>query len=94
MSLDIRNPKNRAAELMVKLRKDLKFDPLDELIRMYRTDPDLKVSDRIKICQDLQSYMYPRLKAMELDVKAQQPVVFNFDLSGNINKTQPLTEAD
>ena len=84
-------PETRAAKLMLELKRG-QFDPLEELLKLYRKSPDLKDSDRMKICQDLMTFVYPKLKAMEFDTKGGQPLVLNIDLSGT-PKAAPVAEA-
>lgn len=73
--------KGRSAELMRKLKYELDFDALEELIKMYRGKGS-KPSDKMKIALELMSYQYPKIKAVELTHNAGENVVFNIDISG------------
>ena len=84
----------RSAELLRQLRYDLKFDPLSELIGIYR-DPDTDNKERASIAKEVMSYVFPKLKAMEIDQKKEQPVIINLDLGGEVKftkSTQPVEE--
>jgi len=81
MAINMNKPTNRAAELMIRLKR-AKFDPLEEILDVLKKDPDIKSMDKVRVCQELMGYIYPKMKAYELDMKAGQPVVFNFKIDG------------
>lgn len=67
---------SRAIELQRQLQYKLKFNVVDELIDLYR-DPDTKSSDRRAILTDLMRYLYPQLKAMEIDQREGEKINVN-----------------
>lgn len=67
---------SRAMELQRTLKYKLKFDILDELIKLYR-DGELRDNDRIRILTELMRYQYPQLKAMELDTRDGEKINVN-----------------
>lgn len=79
--------KSRADELMRRLKHEHNFDPLAEVIKLVKTSKKLEDKDKVKICQDLMQYQYPKMKAIEISSDAGQPVIFNFDL-GNAQQQQ------
>lgn len=85
-----RGKHGRSAELMRQLKYELDFDAAAELVKIYRTQ-GVRMNEKIKIAQELMSYQYPKLKAVELAAKQGEAVVFNIDLSG-VAKPQQETE--
>jgi hypothetical protein len=67
---------SRAVELQRMLQYKLKFDVVGELIDLYR-DPDTKPSDKRQILTDLMRYLYPQLKAMEIDTRDGEKICVN-----------------
>ena len=55
---------SKTEELMRRLKHQLKFDVVDELVRLYH-DPETKNSDRKAILLALMAYQYPALKAVD-----------------------------
>lgn len=67
---------SRAMELSRTLKYKLRFDIIDELIKLYRCG-ELKDADRIRILTELMRYQYPQLKAMELDTREGERINVN-----------------
>ena len=75
-SSDLNKKTSRAVELQRLLQYKLKFNVVEELIDLYRCG-DLKPSDQRQILADLMKYLYPQLKAMELDTRDGEKINVN-----------------
>ena len=62
--------KNYAPEAVRKsmgeILRQRSFDPLDELIRIYR-EGDLSDKDRAVICKDLMQFVHPKIKQLDVN---------------------------
>ena len=67
---------SRAMELQRQLQYKLNFNVVDELISLYN-DSSTKNSDRRAILTDLMRYLYPQLKAMEIDQRDGEKINVN-----------------
>ncbi|KYC52211.1 MAG: hypothetical protein AMQ22_00938 [Candidatus Methanofastidiosum methylothiophilum] len=65
---------SKTAELHKLLKYTLRFDPLEELLALY---PKLKESDKKQVCLDLMRFLYPQIKAVELDQHMGEKVNVN-----------------
>ena len=74
---------SRAVQLQRMLQYKLKFDVVDELIDLYR-DPDTKAGDKRQILSDLMRYLYPQLKAMEIDTREGEKINVNIVFPKNL----------
>jgi len=83
---------SRAIELQRQLQYKLKFNVVDELIDLYR-DPDTKASDRRAILTDLMRYLYPQLKAMEIDQREGEKINVNIMFPDNTTKNVDVDKA-
>lgn len=83
-SSDFNKKTSRAVELQRLLQYKLKFNVVEELIDLYRNDDDMKPSDKRQILADLMKYLYPQLKAMEIDTRDGEKI--------NVNIVFPSTE--
>lgn len=87
----------RSADLMRRLKFELDYDPLVELIQLSRKH-GTKDEFRKAIHCSLMPYAYPTIKAVDIDLGNQQPIVLNLDLSGSLkgvdaqNKLMQLVE--
>ena len=72
---------SRAAELERLLQYKLKFNVVEELIDLYRGG-DLKPADQRQILADLMRYLYPQLKAMEIDTRDGEKINVNIVFPG------------
>jgi hypothetical protein len=87
---------SRVLELQRQLQYKLKFDVVDELINLYR-DEDTKSSDKRQILETLMRYLFPQLKAMEIDGREGEKICVNItfpDDSKKSVKVDSLTTAE
>lgn len=75
----IKPKKARRVDILLDEMRKQNFDPAVELIKMAKAN-NISAAERIRICQSLMTHVYPTMKAVELDTKSGQPVVFNFDI--------------
>jgi|WetSurMetagenome_2_1015567.scaffolds.fasta_scaffold971611_2 hypothetical protein len=73
---DTNKKTSRAVELQRLLQYKLKFNVVEELIELYRSG-DIKGSDQRQILSDLMKYLYPQLKAMEIDTRDGEKINVN-----------------
>ncbi len=52
------------------------FNPVVELIQLYKSDVD--VSQKISILKELSSYVYPKRKAIDFNLTDTEPIQINF----------------
>ena len=83
---------SRAIELQRMLQYKLKFDVVGELVDLYR-DPDTKPSDKRQILTDLMRYLYPQLKAMEIDTRDGEKICVNIVFPDDKKQTVGVEEA-
>lgn len=72
---------SKAAELQRLLEYKLKFNVIEELIELYRSG-ELKPADQRQMLSDLMRYMYPQLKAMEIDTRDGEKINVNIVFPG------------
>lgn len=77
---------SRAMELQRLLEYKLKFNVVEELIQLY---PDLKASDKATTLIKLMSFLYPQLKAVEVDTREGEQIKVNIIFPGQ--EPQPIT---
>lgn len=75
--------KARRADMLLAELSELNFDPARELIKIAKT-PAVKPDTKMKICLAFMPYVYPTMKAVEIDTSGGQPVVFNFDVGSPV----------
>ncbi len=66
-------------DLIRRLQYEFTFDPLDELIKLYRskmTGP----AEKMKIVTEIMSYCYPKLKAVEVKQDKGEIITVNVQL--------------
>jgi hypothetical protein len=73
--------KSKAVELQRMLKYKLKFDVVEELIDLYQNNKTTN-SDKRQILTDLMRYLYPQLKAMEIDTKQGEQIKVNIVFPG------------
>lgn len=56
-------------EILHRKIKDLDFDPVDEMIGIYKGG-DLSNREKIQVCQTVMEYLYPKLKAIDVQHKS------------------------
>ena len=78
---DINKKTSRAIELQRLLQYKLKFNVVEELIELYRSG-ELKSSDQRQVLSDLMRYLYPQLKAMEIDTRDGEKINVNIVFPG------------
>lgn len=81
---------SRVMELQRQLQYKLKFDVVDELINLYR-DPDTKSSDKRQILETLMRYLFPQLKAMEIDGREGEKICVNITFPDDTVKSVNVT---
>lgn len=72
---------SKAAELQRLLEYKLKFSVVEELIDLYRSG-ELKPADQRQVLADLMRYLYPQLKAMEIDTRDGEKINVNIVFPG------------
>ena len=72
---------SKAAELQRLLEYKLKFNVVEELIDLYRCG-ELKPADQRQVLSDLMRYLYPHLKAMEIDTRDGEKINVNIVFPG------------
>lgn len=72
---------SKAAELERLLQYKLKFNVVEELVDLYRSG-ELKPADQRQMLSDLMRYMYPQLKAMEIDTRDGEKINVNIVFPG------------
>lgn len=77
---------SRAVELQRTLQYKLKFNVVDELIDLYN-DSSTKTPDKIRIALELMRYLYPQLKAMEIDQREGEKICVNITFPDDQKKT-------
>lgn len=77
---------SRAIELQRTLQYKLKFNVVEELIDLYN-DPSTKTPDRIRIALELMRYLYPQLKAMEIDQRDGEKICVNITFPDDKKQT-------
>lgn len=80
---------SRAVELQRLLQYKLKFNVVEELIDLYRTDMEMKPSDKRQILSDLMKYLYPQLKAMEIDTRDGEKINVNIVFPDSTKTSTP-----
>ena len=85
-SSDMNKKTSRAVELQRLLQYKLKFNVVEELIDLYRCG-ELKPSDQRQVLADLMKYLYPQLKAMEIDTRDGEKINVNIVFPDSNNKT-------
>lgn len=82
----------RAAELLRRLEKELHYDPVKELVSIAQRS-GTNTATKVAIAKEIMKYRYPMLKAVEIDAQVKAPVIFNMDLSGNVEDAVKAQEA-
>lgn len=72
------NDLGKADNLLRQMRYGLGFDPLAELVGLYR-DLETTTAERIRIASELLSYTHPKMKAVQAD--PDQGEVININVS-------------
>lgn len=90
----------RIDNLLRKMQMGLGYDPLVELVTLARK-PSTSTNERIKIAQDLMSYVYPKVKAVTTDTNQGEVIniTVQYDDTDSAKKMQealpaPLSEEE
>lgn len=70
------NDLGKADNLLRQLRYGLGFDPLTELVGLYR-DLDTSTAERIRIASELLSYTHPKMKAIQSNPDQGEVITIN-----------------
>ena len=89
-SANVNKKTSRAAELQRLLEYKLKFNVVEELIGLY---PTLKPGDQRQVLADLMRYLYPQLKAMEIDNRDGEKICINVTFPDSVKPTKPVVES-
>lgn len=63
-------------EKVLDLLEELDFDPLRELVTIYR-DPDTEKRTKVRIAIELAQFVAPKLKAVDVQQACQQGMIIN-----------------
>lgn len=70
------NDLGKADNLLRQMRYGLGFDPLAELVGLYR-DLDTSTAERIRIASELLSYTHPKMKAIQANPDQGEVITIN-----------------
>lgn len=70
------NDLGKADNLLRQLRYGLGFDPLAELVGLYR-ELDTSTAERIRIASELLSYTHPKMKAVQVNPEQGEVITIN-----------------
>lgn len=87
------NDLGKADNLLRQLRYGLGFDPLAELVGLYR-ELDTSTAERIRIASELLSYTHPKMKAVQVNPEQGEVITINVSYPDEKSASELATGMD
>jgi len=84
--------KERMSALLRDLRYKHKRDPLDEIINIIDTG-DIKDSEKLRAWMELNNFIFPKMKAIEVKPDMGKVLALNIDLTAAVKEAEEERDA-